>query len=29
MYIIKDGKNVEVRLDDNGKPFFIDKNGNK
>jgi hypothetical protein len=29
MYIIKDGKNVEVKVDENGKPYFLDKNGNK
>jgi hypothetical protein len=29
MYIIKDGKNVEVKVDENGKPYFFDKNGNK
>ena len=28
MYIQKDGKNIEVKLDSQGKPYFIDKNGN-
>ena len=28
MFIIKDGKNVEVKIDENGKQYFVDKDGN-